>query len=109
MLQLTHIDSILKQYAFIFKCCFSDKNRLDISAIPKIFLEPNFNLNNLETFNAVFPHLAKSSTNDLPVSSVKESKAISVADQSQSNNSAKLLQEKVSVDYTFYVGLQELQ
>lgn len=82
-----------------------ERNKYDISAIPKIFLEPNFNLNNLETFNAVFPHLAKSSATDLHVSVKEASKATSVTDQSQSNNSAKLLQEKL----THYLDIIEMQ
>ncbi|XP_054263192.1 vacuolar protein sorting-associated protein 54-like isoform X2 [Macrosteles quadrilineatus] len=70
-----------------------EKNQFDISVIPKIFLDSNFTLNNVETFNTVFPHLGQ----------------LRVLPQSSSppppSDSAKILQEKL----THYLDIVEVQ
>uniref|UniRef100_A0A1B6DGB4 Vacuolar protein sorting-associated protein 54 n=1 Tax=Clastoptera arizonana TaxID=38151 RepID=A0A1B6DGB4_9HEMI len=72
----------------------AESNPYDLNIIPKIFLEPNFNLNNMETFNAVYPHLASS-----------ESSATSSPEFKSQVNSAKLLQEKL----THYLDIVEVR
>lgn len=80
----------------------TERNQFDLNIIPKIFLEPNFNLNNLETFNAVYPHLANT-TPVLPSTQGSLASAsgtsISSPETKSQSNSAKLLQEKVSLLY----------
>lgn len=58
-----------------------EKNRADLDQVPKIFMLPNFSLENPETFCAVFPW-----------TQVEESKP----DKNGNRQSCKLLQEKLS-------------
>ncbi|CAE1304503.1 VPS54 [Acanthosepion pharaonis] len=58
-----------------------EKNRADLDQVPKIFMLPNFSLENPDTFSAVFPW-----------TQVEESKP----DKSGNRQSCKLLQEKLS-------------
>ncbi|KAK3092497.1 hypothetical protein FSP39_003642 [Pinctada imbricata] len=60
-----------------------EKNRAELQQLPKLFMLPNFDLENTDTFNAVFPW-----------SQVEDSKKKS--DQPSSPKSSKLLQEKLS-------------
>ncbi|CAH0389863.1 unnamed protein product [Bemisia tabaci] len=62
-----------------------EKSHFDLSLIPKIYLQLNFDLNQVETFNAVFPHI-KEGQNNFSQS----------ADGHSPKNSAKLLQEQLS-------------
>lgn len=61
---------------------------MDIQSVPKIFLNPSFDLSNVETFNTVYPHVANS-TNTNPF---EQNDRLS---EPSAKNSAKLLQEKV--------------
>lgn len=70
-----------------------DKTHFDISLIPKIFLQPNFDLSNIDTFNAVFNQAVPNSTTQ---SGTLEPSA---------SNSSKLLQEKL----THYLDMVEVQ
>ncbi|XP_052275668.1 vacuolar protein sorting-associated protein 54-like isoform X1 [Dreissena polymorpha] len=68
----------------------AEKNRTELEQIPKLFLMPNFNLENPDTFSAVFPW-----------TQVEESKI----DQPGARHSSKLLQEKLS----HYLDIVEVQ
>ena len=73
-------------FTFTFDFCFSEKQRAELDSIPKLFLQPNFNLENPDTFNAVFPW-----------SQVEPGKqdAATVKPATGKRHSSKLLQEKV--------------
>ncbi|XP_060596421.1 vacuolar protein sorting-associated protein 54-like, partial [Ruditapes philippinarum] len=77
----THLTKMVRQ---------AEKNRTELEQIPKLFLLPNFNLENPDTFNAVFPW-----------TQVEESKV----NQAGSRHSSKLLQEKLS----HYLDIVEVQ
>ncbi|XP_045182088.2 vacuolar protein sorting-associated protein 54-like [Mercenaria mercenaria] len=77
----THLTKMVRQ---------AEKNRTELEQIPKLFLLPNFNLENLDTFNAVFPW-----------TQVEESKI----NQPGTRQSSKLLQEKLS----HYLDIVEVQ
>lgn len=62
-----------------------DKVKLEVDAIPRIFLQPNFNLSDNETFNAVY-HVSSS---EPPSGTSSNCMVTSIA-------SGKLLQEQVS-------------
>ncbi|XP_046687628.1 LOW QUALITY PROTEIN: vacuolar protein sorting-associated protein 54-like [Homalodisca vitripennis] len=79
-----------------------EKNQFDISVIPKIFLDNNFALNNIETFNTVFPHLGQLKT--LPASTTAPTSS-HAAGSPTSIDSAKILQEKL----THYLDIVEVQ
>ncbi|XP_066279264.1 vacuolar protein sorting-associated protein 54-like isoform X1 [Branchiostoma lanceolatum] len=66
-----------------------DKGKADLEQVPKIFMQPNFALENPETFNAV-----------LPWSQFEPAK-----DKEQGRQSSKLLQEKLS----HYLDIVEVQ
>jgi len=66
---------------------YTDKSHFDINVIPSIFLQPGFDLSNVDTFNSVFTHLNESTGS------------------SSSSASAKLLQEKL----THYLDTVEVQ
>lgn len=68
----------------------AEKNRAELEQIPKLFLLPNFCLENPDTFNAVFPW-----------TQVEEPKST----QSGTRHSSKLLQEKLS----HYLDVVEVQ
>ncbi|XP_024082604.1 vacuolar protein sorting-associated protein 54 isoform X2 [Cimex lectularius] len=71
---------------------FPEKNHFDISVIPKIFLQPNFDLSNEETFNAVYTQAITSSNTGKTEGPI-------------TNISPKLLQEKLS----HYLDMVEVQ
>ncbi|KAL4238528.1 Vacuolar protein sorting-associated protein 54 [Mactra antiquata] len=79
--QETHLTQTVRQ---------AEKNRTELEQIPKLFLLPNFNLENPDTFNAVFPW-----------TQIEESKAASEG----TRHSSKLLQEKMS----HYLDIVEVQ
>ncbi|XP_047119390.1 vacuolar protein sorting-associated protein 54 [Schistocerca piceifrons] len=62
-----------------------EKIQLDVSGIPKIFLQPNFDLTVEETFNSVFPFTKEQATFGSDGENTKNS-----------YNSGKLIQEKLS-------------
>ena len=75
--------------------CFyrvSDKHQIEFEQLPKLFLHQGFNLENPDTFNAVFPWTQVESSN-------QGGKAVSSGKKPQSS---KLLQEKVFI-WTFYM------
>ncbi|RZF39652.1 hypothetical protein LSTR_LSTR001173 [Laodelphax striatellus] len=80
-----------------------DKLHFDVSTIPKIFLEQNFNLSSKKTFNEVFPHITADEAQSPRSPQTHLQLADSVA--SSSNSSAKLLQEKL----THYLDIVEVQ
>ncbi|XP_075224349.1 VPS54 subunit of GARP complex scat isoform X2 [Lycorma delicatula] len=104
-----------------------DKFQFDVSSIPKIFLEQNFNLSSIETFSAVYPHTAISSSSPTSLSTANSSSTSSsspshnsvnknssnnnnysssdIVNTSSPNSSAKLLQEKL----THYLDMVEVQ
>ncbi|KAK9507876.1 hypothetical protein O3M35_007645 [Rhynocoris fuscipes] len=90
----SHAD-LLQTFPSLRIAKYPDQSNFDISVIPKIFLQPNFDLSNLETFNAVFPHTIPPNNND--------SSKLSTAPTAV--NSAKLLQEKL----THYLDMVEVQ
>ncbi|XP_039284112.1 vacuolar protein sorting-associated protein 54 isoform X2 [Nilaparvata lugens] len=77
-----------------------DKLHFDVSTIPKIFLEQNFNLSSKRTFNEVFPHITADEAQS-PQSPLQLTDSV----VSSTNSSAKLLQEKL----THYLDIVEVQ
>ncbi|KAL5008620.1 hypothetical protein ScPMuIL_014201 [Solemya velum] len=77
----TYIGKLVKQ---------AEKNRDEIQQVPKLFLLPNFNLENPDTFSAVFPW-----------TQVEESRGV----PNTAKQSSKLLQEKLS----HYLDIVEVQ
>ncbi|KAJ9582809.1 hypothetical protein L9F63_022850, partial [Diploptera punctata] len=73
---------------------FPEKNQFDISSIPKIFLHPNLDLSNVETFKAVYMFSKE------PHSPVRKEEA-----SQSTQRSEKLLQEKLS----HYLDIVEVQ
>ncbi|KAK6181724.1 hypothetical protein SNE40_009521 [Patella caerulea] len=65
-----------------------EKNREELNQIPKLFMLPNFTLENLDTFSAVFPWLVESKS-----------------EHQSTRQSSKLLQEKLS----HYLDIVEVQ
>ncbi|ESO85430.1 hypothetical protein LOTGIDRAFT_229439 [Lottia gigantea] len=65
-----------------------EKNREELNQVPKLFMLPNFSLENLDTFSAVFPWLIDSNS-----------------DNNTTRQSSKLLQEKLS----HYLDIVEVQ
>ncbi|XP_073989176.1 VPS54 subunit of GARP complex scat [Rhodnius prolixus] len=90
----THAD-LLQTFPSLRIGKYPDKSSFDIGVIPKIFLQPNFDLSNLDTFNTVYPHTVPPSSS----SSTKLNTGPSAV------NSAKLLQEKL----THYLDMVEVQ
>lgn len=70
-----------------------EKSHFDISIIPKIFLQQNFDLSSSETFNAVFSQA-------IPTGNISQNLI-----EQKASNSAKLLQEK----FSHYLDMVEVQ
>lgn len=67
---------------------FTDKSQFDIGTIPRIFMQPNFDLRLLDTFNAVYPP-------NKPVPDDEFENPPRSPSQPKPQSTAKQLQEKV--------------